>query len=254
MNENYKLIETEDGSYTIYLDEYSQAMHNISGAYNEALYKHVYPSKVLKSNKEIISVLDIGFGMGYNSLALLNEFKNFSQKYCKIIAFEKDRSYIKLLDKIIFNDDRDRIYDAVKTAFKAGEYICDDFSIKIFFGEARENIKNINSTFDAVFQDPFSPGMNPELWTVEFFKEIYNHMNKDGILTTYSRASHIRRGMLEAGFFIGKGSTDIIKKEGTLASKNEELIELFDVKIEIYPQIRTVSTLTRYFFLPILLF
>jgi tRNA U34 5-methylaminomethyl-2-thiouridine-forming methyltransferase MnmC len=70
----YKIIVTEDGSFSLYSEDYCQAMHSASGAYREALLKHIYPSRILdKINKDLF-ILDIGFGIGYNALALLYEF------------------------------------------------------------------------------------------------------------------------------------------------------------------------------------
>ena len=78
----FNLVKTEDGTYSLYSNEYSQAMHSISGAYNEALYKHVYPSNILENHNDDLFILDIGFGLGYNILALIAEFskKDTEQK------------------------------------------------------------------------------------------------------------------------------------------------------------------------------
>ena len=37
--ENFQIIKTGDGSYTLYLKEYDEQMHSRSGAYEEALLK-----------------------------------------------------------------------------------------------------------------------------------------------------------------------------------------------------------------------
>ena len=57
------LIETGDGSATLFLDEYEQAMHSSSGAYEEAVLKHVIPSGILLKEKKELYVLDVGFGL-----------------------------------------------------------------------------------------------------------------------------------------------------------------------------------------------
>ncbi|MFC1669651.1 tRNA (5-methylaminomethyl-2-thiouridine)(34)-methyltransferase MnmD, partial [Spirochaetota bacterium] len=233
-NFKYKIIQTEDGTPTIYSDEYNESMHSIYGAYEEALYKHIYPSRILELNKKEISILDIGFGIGYNALASIIEFKNKRpNSIIDIVSFEKDRSFIHLLDSIQFNDERDEYYKVLKIALKEGQYKSGNLSIMIIYGDARESIKSFkNIKFNAVFQDPFSPGKNPELWTVEFFKEIYNIIDEKGILTTYSSAPQIRRGLIEAGFIIGKGPSVGKKREGTLASKTDAIPELSGDKIK----------------------
>ena len=44
------LLTTEDGTSTLFLEEYEQAMHSMSGAYEESLLKHIIPSKILECN------------------------------------------------------------------------------------------------------------------------------------------------------------------------------------------------------------
>ena len=59
--------------------------------------------------------------------------------------------------------------------------------------------------FDIVFLDPFSPRKNPELWSEEFFKEIYSRMKKGAKLATYSCARKIRENLKTAGFKVIDG-------------------------------------------------
>lgn len=219
-NRELKLEQTGDGTFTLYSDSFSEAMHSDSGAYEEALLKHVNASEVLASGKFSIRVLDVGFGMGYNTLALIHEALKL-KRYNKIeaVCLEYDNSYSGLLEKIRFDDERDEIYSAAVEAFKSGRYSSDLYDISMIFGDARCSIKNIAGEFDAIFHDPFSPAKNPEMWSVEFFKEEYRLLSDNGIITTYSSSSKIRRAMIEAGLVPGRGPSVGRKKEGTLAAK-----------------------------------
>jgi len=71
---------------------------------------------------------------------------------------------------------------------------------------------------DAVFLDPFSPSVCPELWTVDFLRAVAERMRPTGILATYSCAAAVRAALLEAGLFIG--STPPVGRPwpGTVAS------------------------------------
>ena len=70
----YRAVSTGDGSLSLFSEEYSEMMHSDSGAYEESLLKHVYPSRVL-ARTEATTVFDIGFGLGYNALALALEWQ-----------------------------------------------------------------------------------------------------------------------------------------------------------------------------------
>jgi len=216
------LITTNDGSYTLHSSEYDENMHSLSGAYEEALLKHVAPSRVLDNESEHIAVLDVGFGIGYNTLALLDALaaKHFRGS-CDIVSFEKNRSFLPFMETIFFHDDRDKTYSFIKKAYRDGESRDGTVSLKILFGDARESIRSLSyRQFDAIFFDPYSPSHNPELWSVEFFRKIFRLTAGHGVLTTYSSAPQIRAALIEAGFIIGRGPSVGGKREGTLAAKS----------------------------------
>ena len=243
-NENLYIIDTEDGTSTLFHKDYDQAMHSTSGAFEESLLKHVFPSDVLNLKKDKIYILDIGFGMGYNVLALIDEYeKRKCNSVIKIISLEKEQCFLEYINQVHFGDGRDGLYTMIKNAYKSSRVSDKEISLQIIFGDARKSLSLIEDyKFDAVFQDPFSPSKNPELWSVEYFRKIKNLMNEEGILTTYSSADQIRRAMLEAGLTIGKGPSVGKKREGTIASPSKNRINpVADETIEeIMNNIRSV--------------
>ncbi|MDQ7068965.1 MAG: MnmC family methyltransferase [Sulfurimonas sp.] len=44
--------------------------------------------------------------------------------------------------------------------------------MEVFLGDAREYVRRFENRFDIVYQDAFSPSVNPALWTQEYFKDI----------------------------------------------------------------------------------
>jgi len=221
---------TEDMSLTIFNEGYDEAMHTHSGAYNESLVKHVGASGILNNGNDTACVLDIGFGIGYNILALLTEMsKKRPGFFINIVSLERTRDYLPLMESIVFNDERDTFFEPVKIALGSGFAESKNCKIRVLMGDARETIKTLEDTsFDAVFHDPFSHLKNPELWSVEFLREEYRVMNNAGVLTTYSAAPQVRTGLLEAGFLIGRGPQFGNKKGATLAAKRE-VIKSFEV-------------------------
>ena len=220
MKEKIILNKTEDDSLTLYLPEYGENTHTIHGAYTEALNKHIVPSGICERSGNLC-VLDIGFGLGYNILALLDNLDYDSFDFLHVISFEKERAIADYLDLVVFNDHRDSLYKMIKEAFNNNSFINDKIKIDICFGDARQNIKKLDlkNRVDAVFHDPHSPGKNSELWTVNFFKYLYFCMKDDARLTTYSFAPQIRYGLIKSGFFVGSWTGSNFKKEGTIASK-----------------------------------
>jgi tRNA U34 5-methylaminomethyl-2-thiouridine-forming methyltransferase MnmC len=218
----YRIIQTDDGTPSLFSEEYGEAMHSTSGAYQEALFKHVYPSGILDMDSEKISVLDIGFGMGYNSLALIEKFMEKDDgRFLDILAFERDLSYVPAIEGVSLEGARGHLYREVISALERGEFSSGRFSLRIMLGDARKSLQKMSlRKFDAVFHDPYSPSKNPELWSADFFKKLIVFCHPHCVVTTYSSARQIRMAMVEAGFRIGKGPSVGKKREGTLASIN----------------------------------
>jgi len=225
--ERYTIISTADGSSTLFSSDFNEAMHTDAGAYEESLVKHIIPSGILEKKRDTVSVLDVGFGIGYNLCALICESSKLEQPpFIKAVSLEMDDSMGDMLNEIVFNDERDSAYFCIKEAFKNGRFNNDHTDIRVLFGDARQSAKKLADEkvlFDAVFQDAFSPGKNPELWTLDWFRIINTIMNDDAVLTTYSSAPQIRRALIEAGLRISKGPSTGIKRESTLASRTAEL-------------------------------
>ena len=117
VNDSYNIIETEDGSFSLYSKEFDQLMHAREGAYTEALSKHVFPSKILCSKDKVINILDIGFGAGYNPLALIMQTRDKEFEEINIFSLEFSKDSYSSLAKIYFNDEKDKYFDKIKQGF-----------------------------------------------------------------------------------------------------------------------------------------
>lgn len=111
-----------------------------------------------------------------------------------------------------------------KSSLKTYNLEAVNFELEI--GDARQVIINDKFIYDVIFLDAFTPAKCPCLWSYDFFKLLYNHLDNDGIILTYTSSAVVRSAMMEAGFYIGKiynKSTD--KFIGTIAVKNKTLIK-----------------------------
>lgn len=197
-------IVTKDGSITFRSDEYNETYHSISGAVEEAFKKFVEPAMEVAKGKDEISILDVGFGLGYNSAAMMDKIleENLSCEI-EIVGIEKDE---KILDKIKSLQPMIKTYYVIKDTIENQYYYdCEGIRIKILIGDALKGIKRVKEKFDVILHDPFSPKKNPELWTESFFKALRKLIKKDGILTTYSCARIVRDNLKKAGFKVQDG-------------------------------------------------
>lgn len=192
----------------MFSEQYQEHFHTKSGAIEETFKKHAEPAQV----KDGFKILDICFGIGYNTLAALHLAKNL-----KVVALENDRKVLKQMQEIQAPEYAE--YEKVKMAAKNLHYKNENFEINIILGDARETIKQAGTNFDAVFLDPFSPQTCPELWTVEFMVDICKVMKKNAILTTYSYARKVRDNLAAAGFDVRDGPIVGRRSPSTIAVK-----------------------------------
>ncbi|MFH1770752.1 MAG: MnmC family methyltransferase [archaeon] len=188
-----KKIKTGDGSYT-FVSDMGESYHSVSGAEEEAIKKYVEPTNIVEIAKTgIVRILDVCFGIGYNSAAAIDAALKANPD-CKItiVGLELDKSLSESLKEL---SPKFKSYDLVK-----GERKNKNVDLKIIYGDARETIKKVKGEFDVCFFDPFSPAKHPHMWTEEFFKAVAEKLKVGGVLSTYSCATHVRINMVRAGF------------------------------------------------------
>lgn len=142
--------------------------------------------------------------------------------YYKKSAYKSDgkEGFFAFIHNIYYR----HVSNGYKRRLKAYNLLDIDFTLKNT--DARDFIKFDKNLYDVIFLDAFTPSKCPCLWTYEFFKQLFDHMEDDGILLTYSTSASIRAAMTEAGFSIGYIYNENQKKcTGTIATKNYNLIK-----------------------------
>ena len=216
----HTMVESEDGSYTAYSSEFEEHYHSTrDGALHESLYKHVIPAFEHHEKRESLTILDICFGLGFNTLATLYYMKkqNISKKI-KIFSPEFDADLINSLQDFKYPDIFTEFLPIIKALSTKGVYEADGVYIELYIGDARQFLKETTEKFDVVYQDAFSPSSNPILWTKEYFEDVGSLMKDDGILTTYSMALKTRLALYENAFnlYLNQGEN---YRDATVASK-----------------------------------
>ncbi len=209
-----KLIKTQDGSFTAFNEEAQEHYHSISGALEEAMEKHVNAIGV----EDGFCILDFCFGLGYNSFAAAKDHRNL-----RIFGLENDPEIVKAITNL-------KVPEAIKPQFDAFRDLAEKLEItdpqnntvKLLIGDALQTIELLpNKFFDRVFFDPFSPGKQPEMWSVEIFREVFEKMKYGGKLSTYSCAQWIRQNMKLAGFQVLDGPIVGRKSPATIGMKTQ---------------------------------
>ena len=210
----------------------NENFHSNIGALKETKNKFIKPSKLERFKNKSIKVLDICFGLGYNSAFLFNELLNQSPKL-DWFALEIDKRPLDFSIKSNFFKylwDQ-RVIEIFESLSKKGNYIDKNFNCKILWGDARKKICYVpkDIKFDLIFLDGFSPQKCPEIWTKEFLSKIKQSLNHRGYLTTYSSAAAVRRTLMDLGLKIynikPKIERSINWSDGTIAMFNPNFDE-----------------------------
>ena len=218
-----KLVTTNDGSHTLFSLKYNQHFHNTEdGGFSEALHKHIIPAFSHSYNKKELNILDICFGLGYNSFAtIFYILENKLDIKINIYSPELDFDLIKSLQNFSYPKEFEKFKNIINQLSLNQKYEDEKIKIEVFIGDAREYLKTFpKDFFDIVYQDAFSSEVNKELWTKEYFEDIYKISKEDSILIIYAIFINIILFMYEAGFFIYE--TRPTKRKITLAFKNKE--------------------------------
>ena len=214
---------SEDGSFTAYSKEYGEHYHSTKdGALYESLIKHIVPALNIQKDKEELNILDICFGLGFNTLATIYYLKqnNLTTKV-NIYSPELDRDLVNSLKDFTYPKEFESIQHIILEIISNGFYTDEQFHIEVFLGDAREYILNFEEAkFDIVYQDAFSPSSNPILWTQEYFADIKRIIKEEAVLTTYSIALATRLALYENDFniYINSGKD---YRDATLASPSK---------------------------------
>ena len=235
---NDYFVLTDDGSYSINSKEINhkiETLHTSTGAISESFEKFIKPMKFDYDSD--IAVLDICAGLGYNSSAAISDFiEHGSDSNLKIDMVEISSATLAcglLVPSPI--KEHDITKKAIENELIAQDYatlsvekcqIPENIEINVYIEDARQTVQKLNdNTYDAIFLDPFSQNMAPELFSLEFFKEFKRVIKEDGIVATYTSSAPIRAAFIEAGFYIGQGPIFGRKQGGTLASPNPLMLD-----------------------------
>lgn len=235
------VVSTEDGSITCRDPVTGELYHNRAGAYTEALHNFVEPCEIAKICAEVdaITVLDICFGLGYNTFVLLDTLsRHRCESSVSILGLDKDAEILKLIPSVLadkrFQSIRTNMRDTREDSpeewapckFGFYEYSMGEdsqFHVRIELRQVdiRKEVSVLStsntSQFDIIFHDSFSPHKIPELWTVDLFHCYKSLLKGHGHIVTYSSAAAVRGAFMEAGFAVWRTRPVGGKSGGTMA-------------------------------------
>ncbi len=203
-----EIIIAKDGSKTLFNKSLNETYHSIYGAlqesqhvFIEAGFNFLYQQISSEPNRKI-SILDIGFGTGLNALLsyLEAERKGVQVDFYGIEMYPlpfvliNELNYQKTFtpeQQFAFRNMHESIWNEpilISRYFTLSKL---ENSILSFEPEPIYNL---------IYFDAFGPEKQPEMWTENVFKKMFDCLLPNGILVTYSAKGDVKRNLRAAGF------------------------------------------------------
>lgn len=198
------IINTQDGSHSIFSEEFGVSYHSKYGAITESRHVFIdaglYP-KIIAQEKT--SVLEIGFGTGLNAFITFLEatLRKVAVSYVGIEAYPisepqlNQLNYPTLLHAV---DQKDIFLQMHLSSWDQPQKFSEYFTFKkqrMLFEEIA--FKNI---FDVIYFDAFAPNAQPHLWEIPLLQKMYEALKPEGIFVTYCAKGAVKRNLKALGF------------------------------------------------------
>jgi len=215
-----KPLTTADGSISLYSMDYKEGYRAKSvGAFTESLHKFYHASRIGELLKtQDVRLLDICLGGGSNLAVTLDMVCGIDTPYrLHIVTVEKQSSLFHTIrtNRYLWPQ---RGYGRLRELIDHAQV--DNVRLDIAIGDARDILRRMGGGFDVVYFDPFGKRKNPEMWTVEVFRDVYRLCAEGGRVATYSSGKVIREDFVRAGFrFESTSRPEGAFQEGTVFYK-----------------------------------
>jgi tRNA U34 5-methylaminomethyl-2-thiouridine-forming methyltransferase MnmC len=198
---NIEIIESEDGSHTLFNPDLNETYHSHHGAITES--RHVFIKEGLeKTGKENVKILEVGFGTGLNSLLAFE----YAEKNGIKLWFEslepfplKEEIYSKLnYGKFTGENLQEKFILLHECEWEKAVHLSPLFTLL----KRKQRLEDVilEKDFDCIFFDAFAPNKQSEVWDLTNLQKCSSALNPNGILVTYCAQGQFKRNLKQAGF------------------------------------------------------
>ena len=216
---------TADGSSTLFVPALNEHYHSTHGALQEA--RHVYLAAglepALAAATGLVWVLEIGFGTGLNALLTLERslsanhpvFYDTIEKHPLPWSVVNQLSTETHLHEPELLDYRHQLHAA---GWGRPVALTPQFALLKLAGELQTTAL-ADDTYQVIYFDAFAPEKQPDMWTDDVFRQLYQATAPGGCLVSYCAKGSFKRSLLAAGWQVEKIPGPPGKREMTRAWK-----------------------------------
>ncbi|MEZ4937963.1 MAG: tRNA (5-methylaminomethyl-2-thiouridine)(34)-methyltransferase MnmD [Crocinitomicaceae bacterium] len=191
-----KVIQTSDGSTTLYREDLDETYHSRHGAIQEA--RHVFIENGLeKSAKNPLHIFEMGFGTGLNAFLTFQNAKN-EIYYTGLELYPVDA---ELIEKTNYwqalNTEKSDFIKMHELPWEDFHDLTEQFHLRKLKGDLHSIL--LKEKFDLIYFDAFGPRAQNELWEKPILEKIVKLMDNESIFVTYCAKGQVRRDLEELG-------------------------------------------------------
>ena len=192
--------------------QYDDVYHTSDGGPEQSLHVFLGGNDLPNrwQGEKQFTVLETGFGLGLNFLMTWktwNEDTHHSEKL-HFISLEKHPFNAADLSKLykswpeldFYSHKLISAWPILTPGLHRLSFNNEQVMLTLGLGEGNELIREIEANVDAFFLDGFKPSRNPDLWSLNLFRQMRRLAQPDATIATYTVASSVRNNLKEAGF------------------------------------------------------
>jgi tRNA U34 5-methylaminomethyl-2-thiouridine-forming methyltransferase MnmC len=218
-NTDIHLIETSDGSHSLFVRSLNETYHSRHGAMQESQWvfiKHGLDHAYQNAGPRIH---EVGFGTGLNAL-LAMRWAEEHQVHVHFTTLETNVLSLELAEQLNYassEQERSVFLNIHAAPWNQDVVITPHFTLHKALREVQSEVSD--SQYDVIFFDAFGPPTQPEMWTPAIFQRMFNALKPGGILVTYCAKGQVRRDMQSEGFTVERMPGPPGKREMLRATK-----------------------------------
>jgi tRNA U34 5-methylaminomethyl-2-thiouridine-forming methyltransferase MnmC len=156
----------------------------------------------VKQQTSNLKLLEIGFGTGLNAwlTALECEKNNIQCVYHSLETFPLSIDITQQLNySALSTDPEQQLFNLLhEIEWNKSAQISSYFELTKHHVSLQYFTPAV--TFDVIYFDAFAPEKQPELWSEELFQKLYDCLNPNGVIVTYSSKGDVKRLWKKIGF------------------------------------------------------
>lgn len=220
------VIEFKDGVPVSVL--FDDVYFSKQGGWEESQYVFLegneVQSKWAKNEKSTFRVGELGFGSGLNLFVTLEAWKLCGNpmpvEFVSLEGYPLTKDILLSLntsypEKTLWFEGLIRSYESAIQVWRKNpsenlwtyhwnhEENQHSFTLHVFFGDIKECLPKFPD-IDSWYLDGFSPGKNPDMWSLDVLKKLREKSNFGTSFATFSSAGFLRRNLAELGFVVEK--------------------------------------------------